>query len=128
MEETNKKRILVVDDDDNLRSVLIDKLNISGFEVFGASDGREGLQKSFELRPDVILLDVLMPIMNGQEMLRKLREDKEWGKKVKVIMLTVVEDATVIAQAVQDGSFAYLIKTDQSIDKIIEKVKGMLEM
>ena len=69
-----------------------------------------------------------MPIMNGQEMLRKLREDEEWGKKVKVIMLTVVEDATVIAQAVQDGSFAYLIKTDQSIDDIVEKIKGMLKM
>ncbi|MEK7669303.1 MAG: response regulator [Patescibacteria group bacterium] len=128
MEETNKKRILVVDDDDNLRSVLIDKLNISGFDVAGASDGREGLNKAFELRPDIILLDVLMPIMNGQEMLRKLREDEEWGKKVKVIMLTVVEDATVIAQAVQDGSFAYLIKTDQSIDDIVEKIKGMLKM
>ena len=128
MEETNKKRILVVDDDDNLRTVLIDKLKISGFDAVGASDGREGLNKAFELHPDMILLDVLMPIMNGQEMLKKLREDHEWGKKVKVIMLTVVEDATVIAQAVQDGSFAYLIKTDQSIDDIVEKVKGMLKI
>jgi CheY-like chemotaxis protein len=127
MEETNKKRILVVDDDDNLRTVLIDKLKISGFDVVGASDGREGLNKAFELHPDMILLDVLMPIMNGQEMLKKLREDEDWGKTAKVIMLTVVEDAVVIAQAVQDGSFAYLIKTDQSIDDIVEKVKGMLK-
>jgi len=127
MEEENKKRILVVDDDNNLRAVLIDKLQISGFNVVGASDGREGLNKAFELHPDLILLDVLMPIMDGQEMLKKLREDEEWGKKAKVIMLTVVEDAVVIAQAVQDGSFAYLIKTDQSIDEIVEKVKGMLK-
>lgn len=128
MTEENKKRILVVDDDDNLRSVLIDKLEASGFETAGATNGKEGLMKALEWRPDVILLDILMPIMNGQEMLRKLREGDEWGKKVKVILLTVVEDTTVIAQAVQDGSFAYLIKTDQSMDKIIEKVKGMLKI
>jgi CheY-like chemotaxis protein len=126
MEETNKKKILVVDDDDNLRLVLVDKLNISGFEAVGAANGQEGLEKALELHPDIILLDILMPVMNGQEMLRKLRED-EWGKKVKVIMLSLVEDAEVIAQAVVDGSLAYLIKTDQSMDEIVEKVAAMIK-
>jgi len=125
MEKENKKKILVVDDDDNLRLVLIDKLGLSGFETNGASNGKEGLEKALEWHPDVILLDVLMPIMNGQEMLKKLRED-EWGQKAKVIMLTVVENAEVIAQAVEDGSLAYLIKTDQSMDDIVAKVKGMI--
>jgi CheY-like chemotaxis protein len=128
MEEKNKNKlkILVVDDDDNLRLVLVDKLNISGFEVMSAANGKEGLQKALALHPDVILLDVLMPVMNGQEMLKKLRED-EWGKNVKVIMLTVVEDAGVIARAVEDGSLAYLIKTDQSIDDIVGKIKTMIK-
>jgi len=126
MEEINKKKVLVVDDDENLRLVLVDKLNISGFDATGAPNGKEGLAKALGWHPNIILLDVLMPIMNGQEMLKKLRED-EWGKKAKIIMLTVVEDAGVIAQAVQDGSFAYLIKTDHSIDEIVEKVKGMLK-
>lgn len=125
MEKTDKKKILVVDDDDNLRLVLVDKLNMSGFEATGAVNGKEGLEMALKLHPDIILLDVIMPLMNGQEVLKKLRED-EWGKKAKVIMLTVIEDAEIIAQAVQGGSFAYLIKTDQSMDEIVEKVKGML--
>ncbi len=123
--ETNKKKVLVVDDDNNLRKVLIDKLTLSGFDIVEASNGKEGLEKALETHPDVILLDILMPIMNGQQMLKALRED-EWGKKVKVIMLTVIEDATSIAQAMEDGSLAYLIKTDETMDEVVEKVKFML--
>ncbi len=125
MEEQNKKKVLVVDDDDNLRRVLTDKLSASGFDVSNASNGEEGLEKALEIHPDIILLDVMMPIMNGQVMLAKLRED-EWGEKAKVIMLTVIEDSEVIAQAVVDGSLAYLIKTDQSMDDVVERVKAML--
>ena len=127
MEEPKKKKVLVVDDDNNLRLVLTDKLNSSGFETIEAANGEEGLKKALENHPDVILLDVMMPVMNGQQMLSKLRED-EWGEKAKVIMLTVIEDTEVIAQAVVDGSLAYLIKTDQSIDDVVEKVKGMLRV
>ena len=126
MEKIDKKKILVVDDDDNMKLVLIDKLSASGFEVVGASNGKEGLAKALELHPDVILLDILMPVMDGWEMLGKLRGD-EWGKKAKVIMLTVVEDAEAIAKALQDGSFTYLIKTDQSMNNIVEKVEDMLK-
>ena len=126
MEKTNKKKILVVDDNDNLRSVMVDKLTISGFEAIGASNGREGLEEALRLHPDLILLDILMPIMNGWDMLKKLRED-DWGKKAKVIMLTVIEDMNAIAQAVEDGSLAYVIKTDESIEGVIGKVKSMLK-
>jgi DNA-binding response OmpR family regulator len=125
MEETNKKKILVVDDDNNLRKVLIDKLDLSGFDAIGASNGKEGLEKALEIHPDVILLDILMPIMNGQQMLKELRED-DWGKKAKVIMLTVIEDVSSIAQAVEDGSLAYLIKTNETMDEVVAKVKGMI--
>jgi CheY-like chemotaxis protein len=125
MEKTDKKKILVVDDDDNLRLVLLDKLNMSGFYAVGASDGEEGLEKALKLHPDVTLLDIMMPVMNGWEMLKKLRED-EWGKKAKIIMLTVVEDPEAIARAVEDGSFAYLIKTNESMDNVVEKVKAMV--
>lgn len=126
MENENKKKILIVDDDENLRLVLSDKFNISGFEVIGAANGKEGLEKALDWHPDIILLDILMPIMSGQETLRRLREDG-WGKTAKVVMLTVIEDAMSIAQAVEDGSLAYLIKTDESTDDIVEKVKNMLK-
>lgn len=126
MEKTNKKKVLIVDDDKNLRLVLVDKLNISGFEAVGASDGKEGLEKAFKLHPDVILLDVLMPEMNGLEVLENLRND-EWGSKAKVIMLTVLEDMEIVSRAMQSGGFGYLVKTDYSMDQIVEKVKEILK-
>ena len=126
MEETDKKKILMVDDDENLRLILTDKLNVSGFDAVSASNGKEGLEKAIEMHPDIILLDILMPIMDGWEMLKKLREDK-WGKKAKVIMLTGIEDTKAVARAIQDGSFAYLVKTDQSMDSIVEKIQAVLK-
>ena len=126
MSDENKKKILVVDDDENLRLVLVDKLNIVGFDAVGASNGKEGLEKALKIHPDVILLDIMMPVMNGWDMLKKLREDK-WGNEAKVIMLTVAEDTEAIARAVEGGSLAYLIKTDQSTDDIVEKVKTMIK-
>ena len=125
MEKVDKKNVLVIDDDDNLRTVLIDKLNMSGFYAVGASNGEEGLKKALKTHPDVILLDIIMPILNGWEMLKELRKD-EWGKGAKVIMLTVIENTEAVARAVEDDSLAYLIKTNESMDDVVEKVKMML--
>jgi CheY-like chemotaxis protein len=127
MEKTNKKNVLVVDDDENLRTVLLDKLNMSDFSAVGASNGKEGLEKALKTHPDVILLDIIMPVLNGWEMLKELRKD-EWGKNAKVIMLTVIEDTEAIARAVEDDSLAYLIKTNESMDSVVEKVKTMLRI
>ena len=126
MTNQDKKKILIVDDDENLRVVLRDKLRLLGFEVEESSDGKEGLDKALILHPDVILLDVLMPIMDGWAMLRKLRIDP-WGKIVRVIMLTVVEDLHSVARAMEDGSFSYLIKTGESMNDIISKVEDVLK-
>src|SRR3989344_674163 len=99
----NKKKILVVDDSENLRLVLTDKLTGLGYEVVAVKNGKEGLAKALEVHPDIILLDVMMPEMNGWEMLEELRKDS-WGKKAEVIMLTVLEDMESIAKALQEGS------------------------
>ena len=125
MENENRKKVLVVDDDQNLRKILVEKLKISGFDTESAPDGREGLDKALEWHPDLILLDILMPNISGWEMLKMLRGD-EWGKNARVIMLTMVEDVDAIARAMQDGSFTYLIKTDHTMDSIIEKVQENL--
>jgi CheY-like chemotaxis protein len=126
MEKTeNKKLILVVDDNENLRNVLIEKFNMSGYKTVGAADGEEGLAKAFELHPDIILLDVLMPKIGGLEMLSKLREDK-WGKEVKVIMLTVLDNIDAVAQAVGKGTFVYLVKTNHNLDDVVKQVENVL--
>lgn len=115
----NKKKILVVDDDENLRTVLVDKLTASGFEVVGAVDGEEGLKKALEWHPDAILLDVMMPKMNGWEMLDKLRADA-WGKTVRVIMLTAADATPDVAHALKRGIREYLVKTSYNLEDIVK--------
>ena len=122
----HKKKVLVVDDDEGLRTVLVDKFNISGFEAVGANDGEDGLKKALEIQPDVILLDIMMPKLDGWGMLGQLRQD-HWGKDAKVIMLTVLEDVSDIARAMEKESFDYIVKTQHSLDEIVTQVEGMIK-
>lgn len=122
--QQNKKKVLVIDDDNNLRNVLIDKLNITGYEAISAINGEEGLKKAFEFHPDVILLDVLMPIMNGWQVLEKLRMD-EWGKRAKVIMLTSLEQMDNIAHALDKGVHAYIVKSNLNLDDVMTQIKDI---
>ncbi len=127
MESTNNKiKILVVDDDSNLNNVLVDKLNISGFEAEGVLDGEIGLKRALEFHPDVILLDLVMPKIDGFEVLKRLREDS-WGKGAKVIMLTLIDRMDSIAQAVDKNVAGYLVKTNFSLDEIVEEVKKIIK-
>lgn len=123
--DKDKKKILVIDDDDNLRLALSDKLAIEGFAVLEAKNGKEGLAKALEEHPDLLVLDIMMPVMNGIDMLKALRQD-EWGKKAKVIMLTVLENADTLAEAMDGGSFTYLVKTDLNTEQIVKEVKDKL--
>ena len=123
---SNSKKVLVVDDDKDLCKVLSDSLMSDSLEVLKAYDGEEGLEIALKEHPDLILLDVLMPKMNGWEMLEKLRTD-EWGKTAKVIVLTVLDDVESISRALEDGQYEYLVKTDWDLDEIVKKVRGMVE-
>ena len=125
MQENAKKKVIIIDDDENLRFVLSDKLKMSGFEVIEAKDGEEGLVQCLKHHPDIVLLDIMMPIMNGIDMLKRLRQDS-WGKTAEVIMLTVLENAEPIADAMEGGSFTYMIKTKVNADEIAGKVKEIL--
>ena len=125
MDEENKKKILVVDDDENLRAVLVDKLSAEGFEVEGAVDGAEGIRKAIESHPDLIMLDIIMPHMDGWQMLEELRKDA-WGRRAKVIFLTNVSDMESVSHALEKGNYEYIVKTDWSLDDVVKKVRGVL--
>jgi len=84
---TRKQKIAIIEDDYSIRTLYKYKLSIEGFDVGEASNGIEGLKLVAELEPDLILLDLLMPEMNGDEMLEQLRAT-EWGSKPLVIVLT----------------------------------------
>ena len=126
MENVDKKKVLIVDDNESLTTVLVDKLKLSGFDAMSAADGEDGLQKAFSFHPDIILLDLLMPKMDGMTMLGKLRED-EWGKKCKVMILSLVEETDYIAKAVDYNVSGYIVKTDHTPAEVVEQIKVALE-
>jgi len=122
---TKVYRILIVDDDFSVIEILQEKLISEKFDVISANDGIDGLKKSLKEKPDLILLDLLMPSGDGLTMLRELRKD-EWGKEVPVMVLTNLEDNQKIAEIIKEGAFDYLIKTDWKISDIVAKIKKKL--
>ena len=87
MDNKKTKKIAVIEDDEPIRTMYKFKLESSGYDVYTAENGQEGLELAEKLKPDLILLDLKMPIMNGDEMLKKLRETA-WGALARVIILT----------------------------------------
>lgn len=121
-----KKRILIVEDEELLMKALVIKLNHEGFETLTALNGEEGLQVAFSEHPDLILLDIIMPKMDGLTMLKKLREDS-WGKDASVVILTNLSDAESVMIAVQNHAYDFLVKSEWEIDDLAKKVKEKLK-
>lgn len=124
---TDKKTILIVDDEEQYRHLFAVKLADEGFSILEAKDGKEGLQVALQKKPDLILLDLNMPVMDGMSMLRKLREDV-WGKNAKVFILTNISNNEELAEAIKNKSFVYLVKADMSIEELVQKVKQNLSL
>ena len=129
-EENNKKILVIeeVEDDASLRNVLHDKFTNEGFRVLEARDGEEGLATALREKPDIILLDIILPKMDGITMMKKLRESSEWGKHVPIILLTNLSaDEEKINQAIVENEPAYyLVKSNWSMEELIEKVRERL--
>jgi two-component system, OmpR family, response regulator RpaA len=122
---SNKAKILIVEDDPALRGILESKFSAAGFNVSTAEDGVEGLTKALQLQPNLVLLDVLMPVMDGLTMLEKLRQE-EAGKNIPVIMLTNLSDVDSMAKALENKAYDYFVKTKWDVDELIAKVKEKL--
>jgi DNA-binding response OmpR family regulator len=120
------KKILIVEDEAPLRSAVSDILTFEGFEVFQAKNGQEGLDLALANHPDLILLDLMMPIMDGLTMLEKLRQDAEYGKGAAVILLTNINDPEKVAMATEAGSYDFLVKSDWNIEDVVRKIKTRL--
>lgn len=121
-QETKEKSILVVDDEVDLRNVLEQKFSEEGFVVYTATNGNEALDVALKKKPDMIVLDIVMPEKNGFEMLSELQKD-EWGKSVPVIFLTNSSSLETISKAVEFSDAEYIVKTDIGLDEIVKRVK-----
>lgn len=117
-----EKHILVVEDEQDIREAMAEAIENAGFTVSTASNGAAGLEKAVEEKPDLILLDIVMPIMGGHDMLKKLRQDP-WGKTVKVIILTSMDDVQNIGIAHEEAINDYIIKAHSSLEEIVAKVR-----
>lgn len=122
----NKKIILVVEDETPLLNALRDRLRREGFTVLEATDGKHGLEMAKEHRPNLILLDNLMPELDGMSMLEELRKDP-FGKSIKVIILTNFEaNSTILTKIVKTQPAYYFMKSNISLDKLVEKINELL--
>ena len=125
----DKKRILVVEDEEAIQKAVSDSLTNQEFSTLAARDGNEGLEVALKEHPDLIILDILMPKMDGMVMLQKLRAD-EWGKSAPVIILTNVNPSTssVINSVLENNPAYYLVKSDVKLEGITDKVREVLKI
>jgi len=119
------KKILVIEDDLTLRNVLAEFLEADGFIVSVASDGEEGLNLISEVKPDLILLDIILPKKDGFEVLKAMKGDKEISD-IPVMLLTNLGSLDDIEKALALGATTYLVKGDYQIKEIVEKIKNIL--
>jgi len=128
MENLSSKKILIVEDEAELRDMIAGELEEEGIGVLHARDGQEGLDLALQEHPDLILLDVFMPNVDGLTMLEKLRQ-YEWGKNARVIILTNAEnDVEKMAKALKNDVFEYLVKSRWSLDVVMQRIREKLAL
>lgn len=123
--KSDRVKILVIDDEPNIVQTLQDRLEMNDYKVITACNGKEGLEKALSEKPDIILLDVIMPIMDGHEMLERLRQS-EAGKEIAVIMLTARSQSQDVARANACGIEDYVVKPFD-LSELLEKVENILQ-
>ena len=121
----DKKKILIIEDEKPIVDVLVKKITEAGFYAISANDGKEGLEKAFGENPDLVLLDIVLPVMDGMTLLTKLRED-ERGKNIPVIILTNLDSGDKVEECRKKGVYDYLVKTEWSLEEVVEKIKKAL--
>ena len=124
----NKKRILIVEDEDIIRKTYADELRDEGFDVLMAKNGAEGLEIASREKPDLILLDILMPVMDGLTMMQKLRDKDLYGKNVPIILLTNLSasEEKIMKSITENTPAYYLIKSNWNLSDVVEKIRERL--
>ena len=115
------KTVLLIEDDRFLLKIYSNRLKLKKYDVFMASEGEEGIRMALDKKPDIILLDIMLPKMDGFEVLEQLKDNVK-TKKIPVIILSNLSQKKDKETADLLGAVDFLVKTDVSLDTIIDKV------
>lgn len=121
------KTILIIEDDKSLREAMVDVLHLKNFATIEAKNGQEGVDLALSKHPDLIILDLIMPKMDGMDAFKSIREDK-WGEDIPVIIFTNLNltNEKMIEDMVKHKPLYYLIKFDWKIYDLVKKVEEIL--
>ena len=120
-----KKKILVIEDSPYLAESLSDMLSIKGFEPILAPTGRDGVTMAIEQQPDLILLDIRLPDIDGYEVYRRIREN-DWGAKAKILVLTASESIDNISKNIDLPKTDVLFKPEWSVVDLLARIEKQL--
>jgi DNA-binding response OmpR family regulator len=120
-----KKKVCIIDDDANIREIYLMKFNLEGFDVSVATNGEEGMRVIRETMPDIILLDIEMPVMNGMDVLEQLHADTALVT-IPVIMLTNQDNEEAFRQVGKYHTRFYIIKSLATPQKVVDLVREAL--
>lgn len=128
MTDESRKVLLIVEDDPSMQRLYHDAFSLHGYKVENAGDGEEGLIKAREVKPSAILLDIMMPKLDGISVLKKLKADPD-TKGIPVVMLTNIAAGSlgVDEEALQLGAAKYIVKSEHEPDEIVEMIEGVLK-
>lgn len=124
---SDAKKILIVEDDVFIRDIYQVKFNQEGFDVTTAEDGVKAMEKLDNMIPDIILLDILMPYMNGMEVLKRIKSNDAL-KNVPIIMLTNISEKEKVTEGLEYGVKDYLIKSHFTPSEVVHKVNTLLSV
>ncbi|KPJ71824.1 hypothetical protein AMJ50_00745 [Parcubacteria bacterium DG_74_3] len=116
------KTVLFIEDESALQKTFGDILKDEGYKMISALDGESGLRIAKTEKPDLILLDLILPKVHGFEVLKELKEDKE-TKDIPIIVLTNLEGMGDVEKALELGATTYLVKASYSLEEVMEKIK-----
>jgi len=119
------KKILFIEDEPNLQNTMEKILIQEGFEILGALDGEKGLELIKKEKPDLVLLDLILPKKDGFEVLKEMKENEEL-KDIPVIVLTNLEGMDDVEKALNLGATTYLIKANYELDDVVKRIKQIL--
>ena len=119
------KKILFIEDEAALQKTFGEVLEQEGYKMISAMDGEEGIRLVKSEKPDLILLDLIMPKLNGFEVLKNLKSDKT-TEGVPVIVLTNLEGTGDVEKSIELGAMTYLVKANYTLEEVIKKIKQAL--